>query len=115
MYYIKKTLEVAMAHQLNLNYESKCSNLHGHNAIITVYCRAEKLNENGMVADFSAVKNKIFSLLDHKYVNDLVDFNPTGENLAKWICESIPNCYKVLFQESENNIAAYAVDSDCTL
>ena len=115
MYYIKKKIEVAMAHHLNLDYTSKCSNLHGHNAQITIFCRSERLNENGMVVDFSMVKDKVCSLLDHKYVNDIVSFNPTAENLAKWICDSVPNCYKVLFQESENNIAAYAVDEDNTL
>ena len=37
----------------------------------------------------------------------MVDFNPTAENLARWICEQIPNCYKVKFQESEGNVAVY--------
>jgi len=115
MYYVSKTIEVAMAHHLNLNYESKCNNLHGHNAEITVYCRAEKLNENGMVIDFSHIKKIVYSLLDHKYVNELVDFNPTAENLAKWICEQIPNCYKVVFKESEKNVACYTLDNDTTI
>lgn len=115
MFYVSKTIEVAMAHRLNLNYESKCSGLHGHNAEITVFCRSEQLNENGMVIDFSKVKEIIYSMLDHKYVNDLVPFNPTAENLAKWICESIPSCYKVIFKESTNNVAAYAIDNDNTI
>ncbi|MDO4191360.1 MAG: 6-carboxytetrahydropterin synthase, partial [Bacteroidales bacterium] len=51
MYYISKRLEVAGAHCLALNYDSKCSYLHGHNWFITVYCKSEKLNENGMVVD----------------------------------------------------------------
>ena len=57
MYYVKKRLQVAMAHQLTLPYESKCTRLHGHNAIITVYCCSEKLNESGMVVDFKKIKN----------------------------------------------------------
>ena len=44
MYYISKRLEIGFAHQLKLNYESKCRNLHGHNGIAVVYCRAEQLN-----------------------------------------------------------------------
>jgi len=31
-------MEIAGAHRLELDYESKCSNLHGHNWIVTVYC-----------------------------------------------------------------------------
>ena len=107
MYYVEKRIEVAMAHRLCLTYESKCSHLHGHNAIVTVYCKSETLNENGMVVDFSTVKDIVKGLLDHQYVNDKVDFNPTAENLARWICEQVPNCYKVTFQESRHNIAPY--------
>ena len=107
MYYVEKRIEVAMAHRLCLTYESKCSHLHGHNAIVTVYCKSETLNENGMVVDFSTVKDIVKGLLDHQYVNDKVDFNPTAENLARWMCEQVPNCYKVTFQESRDNIATY--------
>ena len=107
MYYVEKRIEVAMAHRLCLTYESKCSHLHGHNAIVTVYCKSETLNENGMVVDFSTVKDIVKGLLDHQYVNDKVDFNPTAENLARWICEQVPNCYKVTVQESRDNIATY--------
>lgn len=47
MYYVKKRLEISASHQLHLSYESKCENLHGHNWIITVYCRAKDLNRDG--------------------------------------------------------------------
>ena len=60
-----------------------------------------------MVTDFTHVKTLIQNKLDHQYVNDILDFNPTAENMAHWICEQVPNCYKVTFQESEGNIACY--------
>ena len=43
---------------------------------------------------------------------DVVDFNPTAENLARHICESIENCYKVSFQETEGNVACYVKDGE---
>lgn len=108
MYYISKRLEIAGAHQLKLDYESKCQNLHGHNWIVVVYCKSEELNNNGMIIDFKHIKNKIADKLDHKYINDIVTFNPTAENMAKWICDKIgEKCYKVSVQESEGNIAIY--------
>ena len=108
MYEVIKTLEISAAHKLNLNYESKCTNLHGHNWKITVYLRSETLNENGMIMDFTHIKREISDLLDHKVINDVVDFNPTAENLAKYICDSLaPYCFRVDVQESTDNIASY--------
>ena len=63
-----------------------------------------------MVVDFKHVKDIVSGQLDHRCTNDIVDFNPTAENLARWICEQIPLCYKVSFQESEGNIATYEKD-----
>lgn len=110
MYYVSKRMEIAGAHRLNLSYESKCGNLHGHNWIVIVYCRATKLNKDGMVCDFKHIKDKIHGYLDHGNLNELLPFNPTAENIAKWICEQFPECYKVSIQESEGNIAIYEED-----
>lgn len=114
MYYVSKRMEIAGAHQLELPYESKCANLHGHNWIVIVYCKSKKLTEYGMVVDFTHVKKAIHDRLDHSYINDVVaPLNPTAENMAKWICEQVNDimevgeCYKVSVQESEGNIAIY--------
>lgn len=107
MYYIQKTLEISASHRLSLSYESKCTNLHGHNWIITVYCKSKTLNEDGMVVDFTIVKRKIQDVLDHANLNEVLPFNPTAENIAHWITEQIPFCYKAMVQESEGNVAIY--------
>jgi len=107
MYYVKKTMEISAAHQLQLDYESKCNNLHGHNWVITVYCRAEELNANGMVVDFTEIKRIVKDRLDHQVLNDILPFNPTAENMARWICDQVPHCYRVDVQESRGNIATY--------
>ena len=72
MYYIKKTIEISACHRLCLSYESKCTNMHGHNWIITVYCRARKLNADGMVVDFTEVKRRIQDVIDHANLNDVL-------------------------------------------
>lgn len=112
MYYVSKRLEIAGCHRLDLPYESPCSRWHGHNWIFTIHCKAKELNDAGMVVDFKHIKQKIHDYLDHTYLNDLLDFNPTAENMARWACEQIPYCYKVSVQESEGNIATYEKDEE---
>lgn len=120
-YSISKRMEVAGSHQLTLDYDSKCRNIHGHNWVITVFCRANTLNHNGMIIDFKHIKNIIHDRLDHKHINDVMpsDINPTAENMAAWILTEINDkfielnaidgsdgeCYKVTVQESEGNVA----------
>jgi len=135
MFKIKKTFEVAIAHRLNLSYTSPCSNFHGHNLKITVYCACsdESLNENGMVIDFTIIKELVGGVIDHRCLNDIegigfeigkanfdlsghhdpikYELDPTAENLAQWICLQIDTCYRVDVQESEGNIATYIDDS----
>ena len=107
MYYVTKRLEISASHHLTLDYPSKCTNVHGHNWIVNIHCKSEVLNHNGMVTDFSIIKENIMGKLDHANLNEVIEINPTAENIAKWICDQIPNCYKVEVQESEGNTAIY--------
>lgn len=110
MYTVKKTLEISAAHRLNLSYASKCEKLHGHNWLVTLECKSPALNTDGMVVDFTHIKREVETKLDHHCLNDVLTCNPTAENIAKWICDQIPFCYKVTVQESEGNIATYEKD-----
>ena len=98
-------MEVAGCHQLSLPYESKCSRLHGHNWTITVFLASREVNAEGMVIDFKRVKEKVHDYLDHGNLNDLLPFNPTAENIAAWVVEQFPQCYKAIVEESNGNVA----------
>lgn len=110
MYTVIKRMEISASHSLRLSYPSKCENLHGHNWIITVYCRSKELNADGMVIDFSHIKKIVKSTLDHQNLNEILPFNPTAENIARWICDQLHSCFKVEIQESEGNTAIYEKD-----
>ena len=112
IYCISKKLEISAAHQLTLSYDSKCSHLHGHNWEIVIYLVSrDKLNQDGMVSDFSHIKDAIKGKLDHAYLNDVLDFNPTAENIGKWITDQFELCYKAMVKESEGNVAVVIDES----
>lgn len=71
MYEVKKRFEISAAHKLDLDYDSKCTNFHGHNWIIDVYLQSETLDKNGMVLDFTHIKRKIQDKFDHKVIMKL--------------------------------------------
>jgi 6-pyruvoyltetrahydropterin/6-carboxytetrahydropterin synthase len=62
-----------------------------------------------MVVDFTRIKEAVMARLDHQNLNEILPFNPTAENMARWICEQIPHCFRVEVQESEGNTAIYEV------
>lgn len=120
MYLIKKEFTVQAAHKLSLSYESKCTNLHGHAWVFTVYMKSHDLNNDSMVADFTHIKHAIQDKLDHQYLNDIFDFNTTSERIARWAFDEInkvfgtvknhPVCYRVDVQEAEGSLATYMED-----
>ena len=72
------------AHNL-YNYQGDCSRLHGHSYKLCVTVEGN-IDKNGFVLDFGwvkdVVKKNIIDVYDHRYLNDMFDFNPTAENMA---------------------------------
>jgi 6-pyruvoyltetrahydropterin/6-carboxytetrahydropterin synthase len=84
MFRIGKTVVFAAAHHLpQLPATHKCHNPHGHNYEVYVEVESEKLDENGFVLDYGAIKD-IIMRFDHKDLNEELDFFPTAEQLAQY-------------------------------
>lgn len=119
MFKISVTTKFAAAHQLR-GYQGPCENLHGHNWVIKATVGAERLDDIGMVYDFKKLKNHLSEIIerfDHQFLNKVKPFNeinPTSENLAKYIFESLaeklPPGIKVVaidVGESEQYVSSY--------
>ncbi|HEV2500922.1 MAG TPA: 6-carboxytetrahydropterin synthase QueD [Terriglobia bacterium] len=94
MFEVSVEYTFAAGHALR-NYKGKCENVHGHNYRVRVTVEGEKLNEAGLLVDFTDLKAVIRSLvdrLDHQFLNDLEPFNqvnPSAENLAQHLSDGI--------------------------
>ncbi len=101
-------------------YKGKCEDIHGHNWKVEVCAGSEKLNDLGMVIDFTELKRSLREImcgLDHKYLNELEYFkkvNPTSECIAEYIFNKLSKklselqIYNVTVWETENSSAVYS-------
>ena len=101
--------DICCGHRV-VGHEGKCRNLHGHNYRFHFTISALSLDSVGRVLDFSVIKETLANWLeenwDHKmliwekdpYLKELqsidetvlsVPFNPTAENIAEYIVETI--------------------------
>ena len=119
MFEVRVTADFAAAHFLR-DYNGKCENLHGHNYKVYAHVRGPKLNEGGMLLDFTKLKEALRAVckqLDHTNLNDLAVFdqNPSAERIAMYIYNGIISLLKkegldVSYQKEKETPALYAVD-----
>ena len=115
MYKITKEFHFCASHTLNnLSAEHPCSRLHGHNYTVIVECSSAKLDDTGMVVDYrklDPVKRFIDEKFDHRHLNELVEFNTTAENLAKFFYDlfdkTIPHLSAITVKEGVGQSVRY--------
>jgi 6-pyruvoyltetrahydropterin/6-carboxytetrahydropterin synthase len=132
MYLVTKRIEFCYGHRL-LDYDGICKHPHGHNALVEVDVRTDRLDERNMVADFSDIKRLVKGWidreLDHKMIlrhdDPLVaplqalgepvftlESNPTVERIAKLIYEMSRDCgldvTAVRVWETPSSFASYS-------
>jgi 6-pyruvoyltetrahydropterin/6-carboxytetrahydropterin synthase len=101
------------AHYLR-EYHGKCEKVHGHTFRVEVRIEVAELDATGLGIDFVLIKEKLASVLpDHKLLNEVYDFNPSAENLARRFFQDLKPIFPVkavTVWESEDASATYAED-----
>lgn len=106
---IFKVFTCESAHHLPYVPEGhKCGRLHGHSFQIEIWVQGKVDDASGWVMDFADVSEAfkpVYQQLDHHYLNEIEGlFNPTSENLARWIWNqlrpSLPLLNKVCVNET---------------
>lgn len=95
---ISKRFLFDAAHQLRgLPDGHKCGRMHGHSYTVEVALAARELIAPGFVVDFAEldpIKQHLNDCYDHRTLNDVMDVEPTSENLAQvlfdWCTANIP-------------------------
>ena len=91
MYTLIVRAQFAAAHDIP-GHKGPCARLHGHTYRVEAEFTGTELDELGMLRDFFELKTALNEFLpDHSYLNDLVSFSTTAENLSRWIFEQLLN------------------------
>ena len=89
---ISKDFHFCAAHKLlELPPTHPCSRLHGHNYVLTIYLKGEP-DDIGFVTDYrdlEPIKKYVDDVLDHRYLNEVFNFNTTVENMSKYIGKKV--------------------------
>jgi 6-pyruvoyltetrahydropterin/6-carboxytetrahydropterin synthase len=113
MWTVKVVRSFSAAHFLSGN-GGRCENMHGHNYRVEVTVGSDRLTPPGMVVDFIELRSKVDAILpDHRLLNEVYNFPPTAENLARHFYEELKKVYpvlKVTVWENEDCCAEYFED-----
>ena len=139
-YQVVRKHEIHCGHRV-YQHESKCRNLHGHSYVFHLKCSSESLDNLGRVIDFSVIKELLCKWLDDNWDHKMIlwdqdplftellkldssvgsiPYNPTAENLARYLVETIgPQLFahlpiilsEVTLEETSKCSASYAISN----
>lgn len=105
MYRVTREFDFCYGHRL-LNYQGKCRHLHGHNGRAIITLASDRLDDRGMLVDFTEIKEAVQKWVDENIDHNLLlcrddpilpvlqargervfvmEENPTAENIARLI------------------------------
>lgn len=93
MYVISKDFAFSASHTLaGLHEGHPCGRMHGHNYLVRVELSSPDLDETGFVLDYGLLapfSRWLDETLDHRHLNDVLPVQPSAENLARTLAETL--------------------------
>ena len=105
MYSVTKSIDFCYGHRL-LDYDGVCRHPHGHNGLVEIEVRKDRLDSRNMVCDFSDIKRIVKGWIDEAFDHKMLlrrddplarllqdlgepvficESNPTAEHIARLI------------------------------
>lgn len=103
---LSKTFTFEASHVLP-KHPGKCSRLHGHSWVLTVYVKGDVQPDTGFVMDYADLKKAVQPIvdsLDHRHLGQWADSKDfrwviTAEAIDHW---NVPDMPRVFYPSSEN-------------
>jgi 6-pyruvoyltetrahydropterin/6-carboxytetrahydropterin synthase len=112
---VTRKLEFDAGHRV-MNHESKCATLHGHRYVVEVTATAPELDLIGRVIDFSVLKARIGSWLDHNWDHTTILWDRDAETVALvGACPQFKPPFVAPFNPTAENMARYLLLHVCPL
>ena len=112
MSWILKVKDRFQAAHFLKEYKGKCEKIHGHSFQVEIEVEVTELDKIGIGIDFTEIKQKLSEILpDHTLLNEVYEFNPSAENLARNFFHELKKLFplkKVTVWESEDASATYS-------
>lgn len=109
LFTISRSFGFSASHQLRgLRPDHKCGRLHGHTYTVVLQLRGT-LDEVGFVVDFGQLNwlsDLLADRLDHRHLNDVLDSNPTSENIAAWLANHVRDW---LLRDVRKNVTGFGL------
>lgn len=112
---VTRRIQFCAGHRV-YKHESKCSNLHGHNYVLWVTAKADRLDNLGRIVDFSVLKEMVGRWIDTYWDHGFLYFHEDIECRTLFACDERflhTRSFRCTFNPTAEEMALYLLNEVC--